>query len=361
MAEDSILNDVETSILSITHTPFNDNDSEIVDLYEDFAKQSLLMIKDVQFRREVLKEALLQRQGEYEFHISDLKSRTQQKGFENIEAEEIEKLLRISNKISEKNSNDIPVIFYPRAETIERDKVNVSNLYSKSSSSVPIAVFKNVYNSDYDSPGYILNEDGELVFSHMVSEEEAWNEDVYVIGAAERNVQGYDGDGAGVGGSGDQSNNDTGNSSSQNRNEGHAEFGGIIQITDLNEVEHWTAGKLEMRIIVVSAGGTTIKDKEFDKRARSNYRNNRWGDKNEFLYNWNTPNIGQFVVERWIEVDGGASAQVAVTIPASNGNPATTVTLPSGNRDDDLGQSIVQFSDQLGQVYGISHMNFRRK
>lgn len=198
----------------------------------------------------------------------------------------------------------------------------------------------------------------------MVSEEEASNSDVYVFGSSERSLEAYDGDGAGEGGNDDQSNNDNdngGNSSSQDRNEGHAEYGGIIQITDLNEVEHWTAGKFEMRIIVISAGGTTIKDKEFDQRARRNYTNNRWADKNEFLCNWNTSNIGQFVVEKWVEVDGGASSQVTVTIPPSNGNPATTVTLPSEDRDDDLGQSIVQFSDDLGQVYGISHMNFKRK
>lgn len=160
-AEDSILSDIENTILSSSHTPFTD--SESVDLYSDFAKQSLLMIKDVQFRKEVLKEALLQKQGEYEFHISDLESRTKHKGFENVEPKEIEKLLRISNQISKKNSNDIPVIFYPRAETIESDKEDVSNFYSKSSSE-PIAVFKNVYDSNYASPGYILNEDGELVF-----------------------------------------------------------------------------------------------------------------------------------------------------------------------------------------------------
>jgi len=118
---------------------------------------------------------------------------------------------------------------------------------------------------------------------------------------------------------------------------------------------------------VKGSGGTVIKNKKFPKVKRKHFKDKKWYDYNEFLFNCNKSNLGEWNVEKWIERDGGKSASVAISLPgqaATSTSPATptyTVTIPSEDLDDDLGASIVQFSDKLTQVYGISYMNFKRK
>lgn len=242
-------------------------------------------------------------------------------------------------------------------------ELNLKNSTSTSNTvETPIAVFKDVYNADYSSPGYRLDQSGDLVFSQNVTESHAWQNPVFVIGIAEPDAPHFQGIddfySGGVGGGGSSG----GGNTTTLRNEGHQEFGGIFQITNLNAIEHWTAGKIELTIIVVSASGVVVKDKDYPKRKRSNYTNSRWVDKQEFLYFWNTPVIGAFTVEKWIERDGGQSAEVTVTVPAAcQGCPTTAFKFPSESLDDDLGQSIVQFTDPLQTVYGISNFNFKRK
>jgi hypothetical protein len=351
------LNELEDQVLSSFSTPFK----EVSELrpYEDFMRQTLIIAKSDELKNQIFQQALLQSSGDYDFDVNSLSSNLISKNIKAINADEITDFLRISDEIS-KQTTVTPVIFYPRAETIEKKGQSYKTASLSKNANQPVAVFKNVYDESYDAPGYILNEEKELVFSHMVSENEAWNNDVYVVGPAEtfsnQPIFEEDPDGGSGGGGGSGSGN-----TPDFRDNGHQEYGGIFQITDLNAVEHWTAGKLEMRIIVVSVAGTVIKDKNYPKRARSNYQNSRWADKNEFLFYWNTPVIGPFTIEKWIERDGGSSAEVSITIPSSSGLPSTTIKRPSENQDDDLGQSIVQFTDPLAQVYGISYMNFKRK
>ena len=361
------INEIEQTILNFHETPFK----SVEDLrpYEDLMKQFLVMAKHNEFREQVYQEAQLQESGDYDFEIKSLRQSMFQQEIDKTVTETMTKLFNIDDSI-EQNTALTPVIFYPRAETLETHSTTYRIANSKASLKKPVAVFKGVYAKNYDAPGYVLNDDNELVFSHMVSEKEAWNNDVYIIGPPEPMSLGEDDDteddpnacdchDGGGGHSGGGSNNPP-----QNRTEGYQEYGGNIQITDINAIEHWTAGKLEMRIIVVSATGTVLKDKQFPKRARSNFTNDKWADYNEFLFYWNTPNITPFTVEKWMETDYGfgTETEVSINVPAAfPGGPTTTIKRNARSGDEDLGQTIVQFSDPLAQVYGISFMNFKRK
>lgn len=360
------LNELEETILNFNETPFK----SVEDLkpYEDFMKQVLAMAKNTEFREQASQLAQLQKSGDYDFKIKDLQQRMPQFNKSIAGMEPMAQLIETNDAIF-KRTGLTPVVFYPRAESLETQTATYRPANPKKSSKEPVAVFKGVYAVNYDAPGYILNDENELVFSHMVSEEEAWTNDVYVIGPPEPMSIGEDddteddpnacdcNDGGGYSGGGS-------NNPPQNRTEGYQEYGGNIQITDINAIEHWTAGKLEMRIIVVSATGTVVKDKQFPKRARNNFTGDKWFDFNEFLFYWNTPNITPFTVEKWMETDYGfgTETEVSISVPASSsGGPATTIKRDSRSGDEDLGQTIVQFSDPLNQIYGISSMNFKRK
>jgi hypothetical protein len=127
------------------------------------------------------------------------------------------------------------------------------------------------------------------------------------------------------------------------------------------KIESWVHGKLEFKYFVISSNGTKIKEKGFGKWARKYFKDRKWKDFSDFLAYWNRANIGDYQVEAWIEEDGGQSNSYSISMPAQNGAPGYSVNVPSHDRDDKLGQSIVQFTDPLATVYGITYMNFKRK
>ena len=82
-----------------------------------------------------------------------------------------------------------------------------------------------------------------------------------------------------------------------------------------------------------------------------------------FLFNWNLSTIADWTTEKWIEEDGGASSSISTTTTwkDSFGNTQTTTTsIPSKNKDDDLGQSIIQFTDQINQEYNLTGIIIKR-
>jgi hypothetical protein len=88
-------------------------------------------------------------------------------------------------------------------------------------------------------------------------------------------------------------------------------------------------------------------------------------DANRFLFNWNTPTIGNYVIEGWIEEDGGSSTttitQTYAAPSSCSGCPATTVSYTKKNDDQDLGRSIIQYSDSKSQWYSVSYMDIKHK
>ncbi|PIB27561.1 hypothetical protein BFP77_11775 [Maribacter sp. 4U21] len=346
------------------------SDPALVSSYGDIMKEVLLMSEDFEFRKYVYEEAQsFSNQGNdyiVDFDNVGKTFRTTSKFGKSV--------YQLETSISElkKAQGDAkPIIFFPKAETIEDGKLANKNFDVAKNLTQPIIVLKGAYYDDYSAPGFKLDENGELVFDRIVTEDDAWENDVYVIGEDEQVETEIDE----PSGSNKALNGET-ISSKATRSNGRAEFGGWIQITNLNEVEHWFSGKLEMRVLIAGVQGsvgTVIRDISFGQVKRKEFKDNKWYDFKSFLFNWNLSNLGDYNIEKWMEKDGGSNTEVSISIPGSAYKPATsttpaqpafpgtTVKVTSKRDDDDLGTSIVQFSDNITQVYGLGKMNFKRK
>ena len=305
----------------------------------------LTAAKEPEFREFILSECLQQKHGDYNVYLKDVISAYRGKsGYESF----ISTLEPLVLQLKQLTNGREPLIFYPRAETIEGQKKKRSN--SRIEMYDPVGVYEDVFNPiDYSSPGYIVNDGYNLVYFQDITEEYAWENDVWVLGQ-EENVSPENM----VAAPEDMNNG---------RVNGGAEYGGLIQVTDINAIEHWTSGKLEFKVFVLSSTGITVSIKPFGKWKRSHFRDSKWFDFNHFITNWNTSNWGNFMVEKWIEEDGGQSAEVSISIPPPSGQtgPTTTIKFPSKNNDDDLGSAAPQFTDPINQIYYIGYMDFKRK
>lgn len=349
-------------------------DTETITTYAEVMKEVLTMAKEGSFRNYVYENAqeLSSEGDDYLVYLDDMSKKIGKSG---KFGKSISKIASLTSKIQETDKEARPMVFFPKAETIEDNIIANKGSYDVAKNlKEPLAVLKGAYNSDYSAPGYKLDEQNKLVYVRDVTEEYAWNNDVYVIGPSEQ-VRGFtppcdfrkgkDCYSGGPSGGGPAT-----TTSGNFRKNGRAEYGGYIQVTNLNEIEHWFSGKLEMQIIVAGVAGnaaTVIKNRKFPRIKRKNFKNKKWYDYKVFIANWNKSNLGEWNVEKWIERDGGKSAETSISLPAqkatstSPATPSYTVKIPSEDLDDDLGSSIVQFSDKISQVYDISFMNFKRK
>jgi len=341
----------ETATIQVSQI---DSKKELVELKQKAITPILTMAKNKEFKDFILNECLKQEHGEYNVYFSKII----QKFKDNPSySKYITDLSTLSNQIKKLNGGIEPLVFYPRAETIEENfkSLRKSQKVFKMSQQVEqtIAVNQDVMDPNGSTPGYILSFDGEMIYFDNIFEEFAWENDVWVIGEEEvvPNMSSFE----------DNITTSVSFVAPPSRFENQAEYGGIIQVTDLGAIEPWTKGKLEFSIIIRGITGVEVK-KDFDKRKRSHFRNNKWYDYNYFIGNWTNSAFGILMVEKWLELDGGSSASVTLTIPpAVPGGITTSVTIPSKNRDDDLGQSIIQFTDSMNQIYNLSHMNMKRK
>lgn len=308
----------------------------------------LNLAKEDQFRQYILAECLKQKHGDYNVYITDIIASHREIDKYKKSMATLEQLVGLIKPLV--NDNE-PLVFYPRAETIEDERIDHPETRSPDAiMSEPLGVIQPVESSmdeqstqrvSYAPEGvdaYRAYVNGTWVWVQTVDEEFAWENDVYVIGSDE-NVEIYN----------------------NGRIDGGAEYAGLIQITNLNAVEHWTSGKLELKVVVVSATGTEVSVRKFDKTKRKYFRNNVWYDFNHSLGNWNKTTFGNFMIENWWERDGGASSTSTIGIPSTNGGPSFSYTVNHGTWDNDLGKATVQFTDPLTQLYQISFMNFKRK
>lgn len=356
-------------------------DTETITTYAEVMKEVLTMAKEGSFRNYVYENAqeLSSEGDDYLVYLDDMSKKFGKSG---KFAKSISKIASLTSKIQETDKEARPMVFFPKAETIEDNIIANKGSYDVAKNlKEPLAVLKGAYNSDYSAPGYKLDEQNKLVYVRDVTEEYAWNNDVYVIGQAEqvrsftppcdfrKGKDCY---------SGGPSNGGPVITTSNNfRKNGRAEYGGLIQVTsNLNEIEHWFSGKLEFRMIIAGiegSAGTVIRDIPFPRIKRKYFKNKKWYDYKVFLFNWNLSNLGDYNVEKWIERDGGSNGEFSLNIPGSPFKPATsttpaqpafpgtTVKVSWKRDDDDMGTSIVQFSDKLSQKYNLGRMNFKRK
>lgn len=207
--------------------------------------------------------------------------------------------------------------------------------------------------TDQTCPGYIVNSNGNLTFYQTIDESYAWENDVWVIGEEEvvspENMVAAPEDTATL---------------TYARVQGGAEYGGIVKVTDWSLVEPWILGKPEFRMVVYKGAGTAtaIVDKPFGKWRRANF-NNQFKDFGQFLYYWNTPNIGDYTSEKWIEEHGGPTITLTFGIKIKILGVETSVgaSLPVGNKDDDLGLSLIQFTDPINTIYSQGGIEIKRR
>lgn len=327
---------------------------ELVELKQKAIAPILTMAKNKEFKDFVLNECLKQEHGEYNVYFSKII----QKFKDNPNySKYITELSALSNQIKNLNGGIEPLIFYPRAETIEENYQSGQKSQKPSKTArlaeETVGVNQDVIYPDNSSPGYILTFDGELIYYDNIVEDYAWENDVWVIGEEEvvPNMSSF----------GDDIITSLALGTPPSRFEGQAEYGGIVQVTDLGAIEPWVAGKLEFTLIAHGTNGIEIK-KDFDKRKRSHFRNQKWYDYGYFIGNWTNVAFGNLMTEKWMELDGGQSSSVTYTIPpAVPGGISTTITTPSKSKDDDLGQTVIQFTDAIDQIYNLSHINIKRK
>jgi hypothetical protein len=323
-------------------------DTPLRKLEERLMVEILNLAKEDQFRQFILKESLKQKHGDYNVYVRDI-----------IAAySEVDKYKQSMNTLSTLVEHirplvgNEPLVFYPRAETIEDEMISSKNARtSEIVMAEPLGVFQireggnsNRVNDMPEGPvdAYRAYVNGTWVWVQTVDEEYAWETDIYVIGyeenvSAENMVQtGF-------------------------RTNGEAEYGGLIQVTNINGIEHWTNGKLEFRLVVAGASGAPPQNMPFGKWKRKNFRDNRWHDFNYFIGNWNTSTYGPWMSESWIEEDGGVSTSTTITAPASNGFPGYSITIPSKDQDDKLGTFTVQFTDSKSQIYNVQYANIKRR
>ncbi len=330
--------------------PEQQSTKNLTQLKKEAITRILSMSNDSEFKSFILTECLKQSHGDYNVYFSTIIEKYKSK---NIEFANSLSVLRLN--MMKINGGIEPLLFYPQAETIE----NIA--YKKTfrtSNGEPVVI--GIYDSDlspsYTASGYIIQNDGTLQYHSEITEDFAWENDVWVIGLEED--------------TNDYSLSYTDLPSfipvavnTSLRTQGQAEYAAIIQVTDLNDIEPWTGGKLEFTIVVMNANGVIIGNEKFPKRKRSNFKDNKWYDYNYFVGNWNTSTFGNWMYEKWIERDGGKSASITVSVPppAGSSGPTTTINIPSEDRDDDLGLATIQFSDNIDQVYNISYANIKRR
>ena len=326
--------------------------TDVTKAYKDIASVIISTAKsNDNFRTIAYTECNKQKYGDYYVKLNELIALNATHNY--WDAATVTKLSNLEKAITVTKRNDV-TIFIPSIEK-HPEKATANRMLARTEVvQEPVAVVATEYdNPTQTSPGYIVENNGVLTFYQTINESFAWENDVWVVGEEEivspENMVAAAEDTATL---------------VYARVNGGAEYGGIVKVTNWSLVEPWILGKPEFRMVVYKGAGTatTIKDKAFGKWRRANF-NGQFKDFNEFLYNWNVSNIGDYTSEKWIEEDGGAwfTLTFGVKIKIFGVETTVGVSLPLKNNDDDLGLTLVQFTDDISTVYGMTGIEIKRK
>lgn len=336
-------------------TSVNSDVFELKTKYKELASVIIsTAIKNKKFKKIVYDECIKEKFGDYYVRIDELIALNKSYTFWDNKTVQI--LETLQNDIKNKTERNV-TIFIPSMENIKlKVPLNNNSLLSKENNFIYDETLYTVIADEYlptdqTCPGYVVNTDGNLSYYQTIDESFAWENDVWVFGQEE----------------GDPTNDTTLNILESDRANGQTEFGAIIQITDFSQIEPWVTGKVELKYFVYNAFGTIIKEKEFPKTKRKNIKAPTWKDYGDFITNWNTNNIGNWMIEGWVEQDnrgsaGGNTTSISQSFPsACTGCPSTSIGYTIKKTDYDMGRTIIQFSDPISQIYGISYANVKRK
>jgi hypothetical protein len=331
--------------------------TDVAKAYKDIATVIITTAKnDNNFRQTAYVECNKQKYGDYYVKLDELIALNSTQNY--WDAATANKLTELQRQIKSAKRNDV-IVFIPSLEK-HPEKANASRVSARTEVyEEAVAVIGDEYQVPTQTcPGYIVETNGTLGFYQTINEAFAWEHDVWVIGEEEicspENMVAAVEDTATL---------------NYGRVNGGAEWGGIVKVTDWSVVEPWVAGKVEFRLIVYKGAGTpanAITDRKFGKWKRSNF-NNQFKDFGHFIGNWNLSTIGDWTTEKWIEEDGNFSITLTFGVsfkPDSTPLAPTltaNVSIPIKNLDDDLGLSLIQFTDPISTIYYQSGIEIKRR
>lgn len=133
------------------------------------------------------------------------------------------------------------------------------------------------------------------------------------------------------------------------------------RVPDPGAIEHWTAGELELRALVLGKGGQEVKN-AYWKKKRSTAKSGVYPDL--FLTTWDRALKGDDFVYKWVEEDNGPSFSVTVKlddwikkllkIPVG-----VSITATFAPKHDDAGVAVVNFDESTYIEYstGVVYFN----
>lgn len=145
------------------------------------------------------------------------------------------------------------------------------------------------------------------------------------------------------------------------RNDNGMEYLRSYRIPNLKGVEHWTAGKVEPRVIIIAKGGFEVGNKKFGKIKRNDVKNGQWPE--IYLTTWNRANLGDYFYYKWIEEDFGPEVTVSLGLTAQlktklNIGANVNVSAKFANGHDDMGGQLVHFFESTNIEYSTGTVYF---
>lgn len=139
------------------------------------------------------------------------------------------------------------------------------------------------------------------------------------------------------------------------RNNKGLEYLNKFRVPDPSSVEHWTAGKLEPRVIVVGKGGAEIKNAYFGKIKRKTIKNGVFPDL--FLTTWDRAIWGDVWAYKWVEEDHGPNIEISLKLgdyikQLLNVPIGLDIKATFASKHDDMGAAVVVFDESTYIEYG---------
>lgn len=129
-----------------------------------------------------------------------------------------------------------------------------------------------------------------------------------------------------------------------------------IQIPNPQQYEHWSAGDLELRVIIVGKGGGEIKNFPFQKIKRKKLRLG-YTDEDLFVTTWDRAIWGDYMIYKWIETDHPTGKkEVSLNLShqhAQNLNSSANVKATYEKNHYDMGNGAVMFTEPIEFPYSI--------
>lgn len=132
-----------------------------------------------------------------------------------------------------------------------------------------------------------------------------------------------------------------------------------LKIPNPQQYEHWTQGRLELRVIIVGKGGAEIKNFPFQKINRKKLRTG-YTDEHLFVTTWDRAIWGDYMIYKWLELDGERKGEFSLNLStqhAQNINSTTSLKSTFERKHYDMGNGPVVFTEPIEFPYSIGTTN----